>query len=430
MNNKIIKNASWIIVCRVAQSLLNLVVSMIMARYLGPSNYGVISYAASLVAFAVPIVQLGLNNIIVHEVVDKPDKEGETMGTTLGLTIVSSLLGVITITAISFFINYGERDTIIICALYSISLIFQMTEMIHYWYQAKLMSKYVALASLFSRVIVSLYKIYLILSAKSVFWFAIVHGLDYLIISFILFFTYKKMRAQKLTFSFEMAKHLIAQGKHFVIPGIMVSIFSQTDKIMLKHMIGDASSGYYTAAVTCAGMTVFVFSAVIESCRPVIFANKKTNKRKYEDSIVNMYSVVIYMALVQSVVFTVGADLIVNILYGTEFLPTVPILRIITWHSAFSYIGSANIAWMLAEDKHKYLWIINLSGVIVNIFGNCMLIPIYGECGAALASLGTQFFINYLLYFIIKPFRENARLLLKGTNPMTLVHLIKLLKKK
>ena len=78
--NKIIKNASWIIVCRIAQSIINLVIGMISARYLGPSNYGIINYAGSIVAFMVPVVQLGFRNTFVQEVIAEPDKEGEIIG--------------------------------------------------------------------------------------------------------------------------------------------------------------------------------------------------------------------------------------------------------------------------------------------------------------------------------------------------------------
>ena len=59
---------------------------MISARYLGPANYGLISYAGSIVAFALPIMKLGFDATLVYELVENPDKEGEIMGTSLGLT--------------------------------------------------------------------------------------------------------------------------------------------------------------------------------------------------------------------------------------------------------------------------------------------------------------------------------------------------------
>ena len=70
--NKIAKNATWIIVCRIVQAVFGLIINMLTARYLGPSNFGLITYAASLVAFVLPILQLGFNNILVQELVQHP----------------------------------------------------------------------------------------------------------------------------------------------------------------------------------------------------------------------------------------------------------------------------------------------------------------------------------------------------------------------
>ena len=91
MKNSAFKNAGWIIGCKIVQSLLNFVIGMITARYLGPSNYGVISYVASIVAFAMPLMQLGLKNTLVKEFVATPEKEGSIHGTAMVINIISSI---------------------------------------------------------------------------------------------------------------------------------------------------------------------------------------------------------------------------------------------------------------------------------------------------------------------------------------------------
>ena len=139
--NKVLKNATWIIACKIVQSLLGLVISMLSARYLGPNGYGLISYAQSVVAFVVPIMQLGLNAIIVQELINEPEKEGETLGTTLVMSFVSSLLCILGVVAFVSIANHGEKMTLLVCALYSVLLIFQALDMTQYWFQAKLLSK-------------------------------------------------------------------------------------------------------------------------------------------------------------------------------------------------------------------------------------------------------------------------------------------------
>ena len=195
------KNAAWIIGCKIIQSILNLVIGMMTARYLGPSNYGVITYVSSIVAFAVPIMQLGMKQTLVKEVVQSSEREGEILGTSLVMNIISSIfcmLGCVSFVAIA---DAGDKETIIICALYSLTLLFQATEITQYWFQAKLLSKYPSIASLFAYIVVAAYKVFLLATQKSIAWFALSNVLDYFLISVILIVFYRKLGNQKLKFS-------------------------------------------------------------------------------------------------------------------------------------------------------------------------------------------------------------------------------------
>ena len=93
--SRVMKNATWIVGCKVIQSLLTLCIGMMTARYLGPSNYGLISYAASVVAFFVPIMQLGFSATLVNEIIVHPEKEGVLVGTALSFNIISAIICVI-----------------------------------------------------------------------------------------------------------------------------------------------------------------------------------------------------------------------------------------------------------------------------------------------------------------------------------------------
>lgn len=166
-NNQVIKNASWIIAGKIVQSLIGLVISMLTARYLGPSNYGTINYAAAIVSFMLPILRLGIDAILVREIIDNSKKEGEIVGSAIMLNLVSSFLCIIGILAFASIVNRGDTETIIVCGLYSIQLVFQSFELLRFWFQAKLLSKYTTVASLIAYIIVSLYRIYLLATKKA-----------------------------------------------------------------------------------------------------------------------------------------------------------------------------------------------------------------------------------------------------------------------
>ena len=416
-----LKNASWIIVCRIIQSLISLVIGMISARYLGPSNYGVITYVSSVVAFALPIMQLGLNQTLVKEFVQSPEREGKILGTSLVINILSSIVSMIGSVAFVFLVNAGERETILVCILYSFTLLFQATEMTQYWFQYQLLSKYPSIATLCAYVVVSLYKIFLLVTQKSVVWFALSNVLDYFLISVILMVIYFKVGNQRLSFDWRLGREMLSRSKYYIIPSLMVMIFQHTDRIMIKLMMGEAETGFYSAAITCVGISGFVFSAVIDSMRPVILEEKGKDQARYENRVSQLYAIITFISLAQSIGMTVLAKPLVNLLYGAEYAPTAGILCVAVWYVTFSYYGSVRNVWILAEGKQRYLFGINVIGAVANVLLNLLLIPRWGGIGAAIASLITQFFTNVIIGFVFKPIRENNRLMLKGLNPRVLL---------
>jgi len=424
IKNRVIKNASWIIACKVIQSLLGLVISMLTARYLGPSNYGLINYAASVVAFVVPIMQLGLNSILVQEIIEGKDPEGTIIGTATVMSFTSSLLCVAGVICFSAIANAGETETIIVIALYSILLICQSIGLVQYWFQAKYLSKYTSIVMLVAYIIVSAYKIFLLATAKGVYWFAVSNAFDYFIISVALLYLYKRMGNDRLHFSRKTASRMFSRSKYYIISGLMVTIFAHTDRIMLKLMIDDSATGYYSAAVTCAGLTSFVFSAIIDSARPSIFESKKISEQAFEKNMSRLYSVIIYLSLLQSLAMTVLAGPIIRILYGQQYLSSIPALQIVVWYTTFSYMGAVRNIWMLSEGKQKYLWMINLSGALANVILNYILIPYLGIIGASIASLVTQFFTNVFVGYVFIPIKGNNRLMVAGLNPEILWEIV------
>lgn len=425
IKNRVVSNAAWIIGCRIVQSLLSLVIGMLTARYLGPAKYGLINYAASLTAFFLPFMQLGLNSLLVQEVINKPEDEGKTIGTSIVMCLASSVLCIAGIFSFSLIANAHETDTIIVCVLYSTVLVFQAVEMIRYWFQAKLLSKYISIVMLVAYLVVSVYRIFLLVTGKSVFWFAFVNAFDSILIAATLLIIYKRLGGQKLAFSFARAKDMLSRSHYFIISSLMITVFAQTDKIMLKLFLGEEATGYYSAAVTCASYFGFVFTAILDSARPSILESKKSDQANFEKKVTQLYSIVIYMSLAQCVVMTLFSDVIIKVLYGSEYLSASGILMLVVWYITFSYIGGVRSIWILAENLQKYLWVINLGGAITNVLLNAILIPLWGTYGAAVASIITQMFINVIVGFILKPLRRNNALLFKGVNPKHLFGVIK-----
>lgn len=410
LNSKVTRNASWIIAGRVYHMVLAFVVGLLTARYLGPNNYGLINYAATYTSFFASFCTLGINSVIVKNFVDHPDEEGETVGSAIILRTISSVLSVVMMMCITFIADNGEKTTNIVVFLCGIGVVFQVMDTLDYWFQSRLESKYSAFATVISYTVVSIYKVWLLVTGKSVEWFAVSTSIDYLVVAIILLIVYKKRNGPQFSYSMRKAKELFMSSYHFILAGLMVSIYGSTDKFMLKQLLNEAEVGYYSTAVSLCNTWVFLLTAIIDSLYPVIlqsFNNKELFERKNKQ----LYSIVFYISVSVSILFSVLATPVVRILYGKAYIAAAAPLRIITWYTAFSYLGVARNAWIVSYNKQNYLKYLYIGAAITNVILNVIMIPLWGASGAAFASLLTQ--ISTILVFpaLIRDLRPNVKLM-------------------
>lgn len=410
--NKTVKNAGWLIIGKVIYMMLSLVVGLLSARYLGPSNYGLINYAGAYTTFFTAVCNLGINAVIVKEFIDNPKSEGQIVGTALCMRAVSSVLSAAMIIGISCIVDHSEPITIWVVALCSIGLIFHVFETFNYWYHARLQSKKIVIGSLVAYIVTSIYKIILLITGQSVVLFALATSVDYICVAIVMFSFYKIDGGQRLGFSWSYGKQLLAKSYHYILPGIMTAIYGQTDKVMLKHMVDDAAIGYYSTAVTLCNIWCFVLSAIIDSMNPSIMEAHKTDQEKFHRLNKILYAIVFWISTAVSIIFVVLGDFIIGIMYGEAYLPAAQPLKVVTWYTAFSHLGVARNAWIVCNNKQKHLKYIYIPAAISNVVLNAIFIPLWGIIGAALASLTAQIITTMVVPFCIKDLRENAIMML------------------
>ena len=192
----------------------------------------------------------------------------------------------------------------------------------------------------------------------------------------------------------------------------MVSIYACTDKLMLKQMLGADAVGHYSLASTVSVSWAFVLAAIIDSLYPEIVQSFQKDRLRYERKNRQLYAIVFYVSLFVSAMICLVAKPFILILYGETYLPAVGPLRVVVWYTAFSYLGVARNAWMVCENRQKYLKYLYVSAAALNVVLNLALIPSWGASGAAAASLITQAATTILLPALIRPLRPNTKLML------------------
>lgn len=405
------KNTGWLVGGRIIQMALSLVIGVITARFLGPANYGLINYGAAFVTFFNSLCTLGLNSVIVKNFVDHPDDQGTTIGTSLVLRLISSITSAAMIIGIAMLLDGDEPMTVAVVALCSLGAVFHIFETFNYWFQYKYKSKVTSIATLSAYAVTAGYRIVLLVLGKDVRWFAFASSVDYIAAAVLLFAAYKKHGGMPLRFSTAKAKQLLSVSYNYILSSAMAGIYAQTDKLMLKQMMNESEVGFYSTAIAICGMWTFVLQAVIDSVYPTILRLRNENYELYIRRNRQLYAAVFYVSCMVSLGFVLLGDLVVEILYGQQYLPAAEVLRIATWYTGFSFLGVARNAWVVSEGRQKYLKYIYGCAAVMNISLNFLLIPPLGARGAAAASLATQIGTSMLLPMLFRDMRPNVKLM-------------------
>src|SRR3970282_2232562 len=88
-------NTSWLLVERVARTVIQVVVGIIVTRYQGPERFGLLSYAASYIGIFAAITSLGMDSIVVQMLVQSSEKRTSILSTSLILRLLSGCFAMI-----------------------------------------------------------------------------------------------------------------------------------------------------------------------------------------------------------------------------------------------------------------------------------------------------------------------------------------------
>lgn len=396
--------------------LLSLVIGVISARYLGPSNYGTINYAASYISFFTIACALGLEGIVVKEMVDNRENEGVVLGSSIVMRLLAGFLSMIAVCIIVAVINPGDRVLLVVTFLQSLVLLFNAFHIIDFWYQSLLRSKVSSIIKCIAYTGMSLYRVWLLVSGKSVEWFAFATSLDALLIAILFLYRYKKEGTHKLKFSSTMSKHLIGLSYHLIISSLMAVIYNQMDRLMIGKMIDQTHVGYYAAASTICHMWLFIPQALANSARPLIMELKGKNEELYIRRIKQLTGVTFWFGVLFAIAVTIFSHYIIDVLYGADYVQARGPLQLITWSTVFASLSYSRAIWMISENKQKYTKQILICGVIVNLVLNSIGIPIIGMNGAAAATLVTEFTCCLIAPLLFKETREYVGYVLSSLN--------------
>jgi O-antigen/teichoic acid export membrane protein len=397
--SKELRNSFWLISEKFVHLFIGLIVSILIARYLGPSNFGVLTYSTTIVGLFIVLSSFGSEIVIIKELSDNKKNSGLILGSSLLLRIIIStslILGFLIFAIL--FLDFNSLT--IVTLLMSILVLFKSFEVFDYIFQINSNSKTPVIIRLVSYLIIITYKIALLIYGANIYFFALSSVFESIIYSIIVFIFFK--RNNKLAFSLKYSLFVFKKSLYFFLSSILIFLYTEFDKLIVGFILGSYSLGLYVSQLNLANIWTILPLALIQSFRPLILEKYKVNNYQFIKSLKYLICCIFWIGIIFTLTFSFFGSSINTILYGNDFSSNLNLSPILILSITIAYLGVVRNIWIVAEDLSKYTLYFNLIGSISSLILNILLINFIGLLGVGLSTLIFQSLIQFIipLFFI------------------------------
>ena len=419
--SRLVGNTGWLLMEQILRLGIGIVISVWLARYLGPTDFGFYSYAYAFAGLFTAFFTLGLDRIVVRELVSDPSSRDEILGTSITLRFASgSLTFILAFTAIVF-LRPEDSLTRAMVGIIAAGFVFRAFDVIDFWFQSQVQSKYSALARSLALILIAVVKITLILNQAALISF-VWAGLAEVILmtaGYAWFYRAAGMHFLAWKASLARARKLLHESWPLILSGVAVTLYMKIDQIMLGEMIGETAVGLYSAATRFSEVWYFLPVIITSTLFPMIVQSRQQNLETYLSRLRRLYKLLFWMALVVAVLISIIAQPLIDIVYGPAYTTAADVLVIHIWASIAVFLGVGSSQYLMAENLTKISFYRSALGLLANVALNLMLIPRYGGVGAAMATL-ISYFVSTFSLLLFRATRSQALMMLRAMIPFSL----------
>ena len=411
MNNIIyLTNSSWLVFGKCFNMLISFLISIQVSKYLGPSDFGIMHYAISIALIFSIFSVLGLDNLLVRELVGNPKKHNKLLLNAYILRIMGSLIGIIILIIYLTQANVSE-EVFILTLICSISFIFNSTDVLKSHFESKIEARKIVIAESTAILISAGLKIYFITIKYSVIAFVFCWLLEWFIISLILILTFfyrKNIHIKNFKPDPDIIINLFNKSYPLLISAITIVIYQNIDKIMIKNIMGDlgnAQIGYYTIASIFLVFVIIIPQMLGKSIIPNLIKEHDISNNSFSKKFQLFMDAMVWISIILSIILFLFSELFIKYLYDDSYLASIPLLKLISWKGIFIILASVSGYWIIIKNLQKLAVIRNIFGCFINILLNYLWIPKWGALGSAAATLISFSISSFFIHFFIPSFK-------------------------
>ena len=406
----VVSNTGWLFTEKMVRMGVGLFVGIWVARYLGPSQFGLFSFATAFVALFSAFFSMGLDDIVVRDIVRDHSVKDETLGSAFILRLSGGIAAFLVVAGAIVLLRPNDGLIQGLVMITAAGMAFQAFDVIDFWFQSRIQSKYSVYAKLSSHLLIAVVKISLILAGAQLVAFAWAGFAEIAVGSLGLIVVYR-MTGYRLTdwkINVARMKTLLKDCWPLILSGIAGTIYLRIDQVMIGELAGIEEVGIYSAAVRLAEAWYFVPTIIYFSVLPSIVEAKSVNEDLFYTRLQKFYNMMALLGYLVALPVTFFSGWIVKLLFGVAYYNAGPMLAVLIWAGIFVNLGVARSSFLISMNLTKFHFFTLLFGALVNIGLNYFLIPIYGGMGAVIASCISYWVAVHGSCFLYKPLRKTG----------------------
>lgn len=427
--NNYVGNSIWILVEKASRIISGILVGILVVRYLGAEQFGIISLGLSIIAVLTIISTLGLDSLVVREILTRKPDENKILGTAFTLRLIGSL-GVVFFTTTWAYFNKPIETTYIFFLL-SVSIVFQSFTVIDFYFQSQVKGKLTAINQVITLSISAFTKLALIYFEAGLIWFACMAALEAALSALIqIYFYYAQGKGlNQWKFSSKEAHFLLKMAIPLIISTAIQMLYLNADTLLIDKILNDMGLvGQYSAGLRISQASYFIPVAICAAVFPGI-VNNRNNRELQITRLTQLYSLMLWLAICIIVGAMLVGNHVLSFLYGNKFPLSALIFKIHILGSIPVFWGTAWAMWMLAEQKQKYVVTMQVMIALTVLFLDFYLIPKLGIAGAA-SSLIIGLYVAFGYMILGYNPKENILMFKSALNPKHLLDIFNYSRKK
>lgn len=429
---KVFANIFWAMTGKIVNMAGALLVGILVARYLGPAQYGLMNYVISYVTLFTVISNFGLDDIEIRELSRQPDKKDYILGTCIRIRFGFALLAFLLIVA-TLLIFRTDAFTSVMILVYAVTLFTGSFNLIRNYFTSIVKNEYVVKSEISRTIIGACIKIVLLWVKAPLEWFIVATMFDTVLVASGYCISYKRTVGKMSNWRYDSSiiPFYLKESFPLVLSGAAVIIYQRIDQVMIGNMIDKESVGYFATAGKFLDLILFLPMVLTQTITPLLVKAKERDREEYESKKQQFVSIVVWVAILLSVFVSLFAYWLIHFTYGDKYLLAVPILQIMAFKTVGMALSSSSGQIIIMERIQKWAFIRNIMGCLICVGFNLLLIPRYGVIGSAWVTILTVAFTGCLANIFIPPYHKIMKIQLNALflGWKELIHIKTLMKK-